>query len=324
MLTTISQLERQRVLMPKRAIRKPRSGKPPERLSKLGRVHMAVFSEDGRRVVGLLVKRPDVVGMVARPDVFLALDSFECVEGGLRVGRSEGAFDDDARKRLGLDWDACVLWAGMDARTRSGRDLGFVSDAEFDLATGVVTKFLVGDGGISRSLVGSREIPPRLVLGYSDGYMVVADDASQIGFNGGAAARAGEATARAQAAGAEVGQRVGKAAGKAVDRGTHSLGRAIGRARHAVAKAQETEGPPPAAAADIRVSEPVLQVGPPKPPTGERTYRAPKPTAVAPEKTRSEQAGSVGNDAARRVGRGLGRMGRALGSFKDEFGKASK
>jgi len=57
----ISNLTGQKVFVTKE-VRRPKEGKPDTKLSKLGKVHMAVFTPDGRRVVGLLVKRPDVVG----------------------------------------------------------------------------------------------------------------------------------------------------------------------------------------------------------------------------------------------------------------------
>ena len=43
-------------------------------LKRLGRIHMTVFDPDGRRVVGFLVKRPDVAGMVKRSDRLLLHD----------------------------------------------------------------------------------------------------------------------------------------------------------------------------------------------------------------------------------------------------------
>ena len=51
--------------------------------------------------------------MVKREDVFLAVDSYASVEKGIRVTRGDDAFDDAARQRLHVNWDACILWAGM-------------------------------------------------------------------------------------------------------------------------------------------------------------------------------------------------------------------
>ena len=185
------------------------------------KIHMAVFAPNGRQLVGFLVARPDVAGMVKREDAFLAWDSFEPCERGIVVTRPDDGLDDAARKRLGLDWDKCIMWAGMDARTRSGKVLGYVNDVEFDLKTGRAKTFYIGDGGMARALVGSFEIPAEMVIGYSaaDQFMVVSDDAENLAVDGGVAAKAGEAWASAKVKGAEVGHKAGAAASEAVDKG---------------------------------------------------------------------------------------------------------
>ena len=57
--------------------------------------------------------------MVKREDVFLAVDSYVPIEQGVRVTRGDDAFDDAARQRLHVDWDACILWAGMEGDASS-------------------------------------------------------------------------------------------------------------------------------------------------------------------------------------------------------------
>ena len=67
-----------RVFLTKKARKdKKNPDAPAEKLSKLGKIHMSVFSPNGRQLVGFLVARPDVAGMVKREDAFLAWDSFE-------------------------------------------------------------------------------------------------------------------------------------------------------------------------------------------------------------------------------------------------------
>ena len=112
-------------------VRRPKEGQPTTKLSKLGKVHMAVFTPDGRRVVGFLVRRPDVAGMVKREDVFLAVDSYAPVEKGIRVTRGDDAFDDAARERLHVNWDACIMWAGMDAKTSDGKLCCYLGEGRF-------------------------------------------------------------------------------------------------------------------------------------------------------------------------------------------------
>lgn len=345
---------------PKKGERASADERGGERLSRLGKVHMAVFTPDGRSMVGYLVARPDVAGVVKRGDVFVAYDSLVACERGLRVVNEDGAFDARACERLGVDWDSCIMWAGMDARTESGRELGYVGDAEFDESTGRVTKFLVGDGGMAAALVGSVEIPPSLLVGYSKGCMVVRDEASALGFNGGLAARAGEATAKARIRGAEFGDKAGKATSEAVDKGAFALGRALGKARRAIddARAEGEEGrarreaeelrreaeknqPPAIEAADVHVSEPTvaLKAGAEEraaTASGPKTYAVRKSAAGAAARPASaaKPAGAkagkkpsnrdAGDQTARALGRGLSSMGKMFGSFKDEFNKASK
>lgn len=201
------------------------------KLAKLGKVHFAVFTPSGSRVVGLLVKRPDVVGMVARDDVFVALDAVKLSDEGLLVSREKAAFDQEARERLGLDWDRCIMWTGMDARTEDGADLGFVNDALFNMDTGSVSHFLLGDGSIAQSLVGSLEMPASMVRRYEKGYMIVDPAAAKLHLSGGAAAKAGEVTARARVKSAQTARKAGKAAGKAVDKGSYALGKQLGKTK---------------------------------------------------------------------------------------------
>lgn len=206
-------------------------GKAAGTFERLGKVHQAVFSPDGRRVVGFLVARPDVAGMIKRDDVFLALDALAPCDGGVRVTRGDESFDDAARARLGLDWDACLIWAGMDARTTDGKDLGYVNDASFNTKTGAVECFMVGDGGVAQSLVGSLQIPAEMLRGYDRGYMMVAPEAARQELSGGVAGKAGESYARAKHEGKKAAAKAGHAAGEAVDKGSKALGRQLGRTR---------------------------------------------------------------------------------------------
>ncbi len=356
----VNDLYGRKVYVPKKA-KKGKDGQEQVKFSKLGKVHMAVFSPSGREVVGFLVSRPEIAGMVKRPDAFLAFDSYAVQDDGtLRVARESSALDDDARKRLALDWDACVMWAGMDAKTVGGKKLGYVSDAEFDEKTGKVSKFFVGDGGVARAIVGSFEIPATMVRGYSKGCMVVDDAAASLELDGGVAAKAGEGYAKAKVKGAEAAQKAGKAAGDAVDKGSYAFGRMLGRAKRAIedaasddgARAPEKQAPqaPAVPAADVRVSEPVetLRAGADErsasaeprtyapaaePAAGQARKSAKKaaPTAASaaakPAKSTAKKPVAKkpsGDAAAKAVGKQIGRMGKMFSSFKDEFDKASK
>lgn len=264
-----------------------RSGKV--KMQSVGRVHMTVYAPDGRRVVGFTITQPDIAGMVKRPDRFIAFDSFELQDKGIVATKGADSFDDKAKERLGIDWDSCLMWSGMDAKTTDGKELGYIDDVSYDSESGLVDTFYVGDDGLSRKLVGTVEIPVSMLRGYSKGYMVVDPAAAELSLTGGAAAKAGEDFAKAKIASKEGAKKAGKAASEAVDKGSHELGRAISRTKEAMSQSKE-----------------------------EFDKAAGTPKTVSGKKV------PTGDDAARAVGRQIGKMGSMFGSFMDEYKKASK
>ena len=318
-IITMSELQGMRVLQPRPEGAKGRDGRPkPDR--RLGKVGQLVFSPDGTHVVGILVRRPDVAGMIKRADVFCSLDGIERMgEGYLVVSREADRFDAAARRRLGIDWDRCILWAGMDVRTVSGKKLGFVSDVRFDLEEGRVAFLGVGEGSFSSSVLGLLEIPSGMLLGYDpagDGSLVVKDAAASLALSGGVAAKAGEATARLKERGREAQERAGEAldkaarrAGEAYESGTREVGRLAGRIRDAYREgAQNPPETPEVEGVDVEVS-------PPDPRRDRGAAQDPAP----------EAAPASGVDrAADAVGRQLGRTRGMFRAFKDEFDKASR
>ncbi len=344
----VSQLIGVKIYVEKQARRPKKDAVPAPKLSKVGKVHMAVFSPDGKDLVGLLVHRPDVVGMVKREDAFVAWDSFAPYEKGLKVTRIDDGMDDAARKRLGVDWDACIMWTGMDAKTVSGKKLGYVNDVEFDEKTGKVSRFFIGDGGVSRAIVGSFEVTPALVKGYSNGYMILSDAAADLELDGGIAAKAGEGYAAAKVKGAELNKKTTAATVEAIDKGSFALGKAIGKAKRAIEEAtapeDETPNPPQVEAANVTVSKPQATLADPTADDGpQQTFSAKDPakaTADAPAKKAAPatakpkaktaataakpKQGDAGAKAAKAVGKQIGAMGKMFSSFKEEFDKASK
>lgn len=346
-MLSLSQLMGVPVVEPRGAGR-DRGPDEAERLARLGKVHDVVFSPDGLSVVGLLVKRPDVAGMIKRDDLFLGIDAMAPSDEGIACTRGRDSFDERARRRLGLDWDACLIWGGMDVRTRSGKVLGHVTDVSFNARDGRVEEVSVSDGGVANALVGSVVLPASMVRGYRDGFMVVDDEAAQLGLSGGAAARAGEAAARARATAEEAGHKAAKAAGQAVERGSRSLGRAIGKARRAVREATQDEPAVPEVAVDeasVTEAEPrALASGGHGRASSGRTYA---PAGVAKRGAKGKNVGTkaasghagrpsgkgkakaargtdkAAKDVARLVGRQLGRTKGMFASFKEEFDKSS-
>lgn len=334
----VSSLTGRRVLLHKKTTT-AKDGTVTDKYTKFGRVRAALFTPDGKHVAGFVIKRPDVAGMIKRADAFLAWDSLRVLdEKTVLVTRADDGLDDAALRRLDLDWDRCIMWSGMDAKTTAGKALGYVSDAEYDERTGAVTRFFTADGGMARALIGSFVITPDMVRGYRDGFMIVEPGEKSVELDGGLAGAAGEGYARAKAGASKVGKKVGAAAGEAVDKGSFALGRALGKAKRAIADATEPEDQPPAApevpAADVRVEKPVQRIaekgvdpkGAPRQATP-KTYAPAAKKAAAPKsapKPAAKKAASTGDKVARAAGKQLGSLGKMFGSFKDEFDKASK
>ena len=280
----ISSLTGQRVLLFKKTT-KAKDGTVTDKYQKFGRVRAAVFSPDGKHVAGFVIKRPDVAGMVRRADAFVAWDSLTRMdEKNLLVSRPEDGLDDAALTRLDLDWDRCIMWSGMDAKTTGGKPLGYVSDAEYDEKTGRVTRFFTADGGMARALIGSFVIEPDMVCGYRDGFMVVDVRDKGVELDGGLAGAAGEGYAKAKAGASVVGKKVGAAAGEAVDKGSFALGKVLGKARRAIADATTPEDEPPAVpevpAANVRVEKPAQRIA--EKSAGPSTAKKAKPKTYAP------------------------------------------
>ena len=223
----LSEFSGKRVYVAKKAKKGKDSAASAVKFEKIGKVHMAVFSPKGTRLVGFLVKRPDIAGMVKRDDVFVALDSLADVDGGFRVTKGSESFDAEAIKRLRLNWDKCIMWGGMDAKTTEGKVLGFVGDVSFDEKTGQVEEFLIGDGDMAESLVGLVRVPANMLVGYEKGWMLLEPEASSQEMTGGLAAKAGVATAKAKIEGAKAAEK----AGEAVNKGSRAFGRQLGRTK---------------------------------------------------------------------------------------------
>lgn len=227
----VSQLMRARVYRPKKKDAEEPASLDVKELARIGQVRQVVFSPKGNRVVGVLARRPDVAGMVKREDAFVALDSFVVTDSGLVLTRGQGGLDAEAIERLGLDWDRCILWTGMDAKTTDGKELGWVSDVEFDPNGGKVEAFYVGDGSVAESLVGDVVVPVEMLVGYADGFMLVRPEAATMSLNGGLAAKAGTSYAKAKYEGKQAAEKAGKVAEEAVGKGAREVGRALGRTK---------------------------------------------------------------------------------------------
>ena len=252
-------------LIGKRVLADKSSAKKPDATKRLGKVRHCVFHPTQRRCVGFIVKRPDLLWMFHRKDVFVALSGYNMVDGRIVVKRDSSATDKGACKALGVNWDDCVLWVGLPVVGEDGTAYGLVGDVAFDRKTGEVQSMKITQGMTGDALLGVREIPASMIRGFKRGIgtelnvsvegaepvlgaILVSDEVGELDTEGGLAAKAGEATAvvaeKAGEAAAVVADRAKetvdsvkpavssatKAAGKAVNKGAYATGRQIKRA----------------------------------------------------------------------------------------------
>ena len=302
-----------RVYVHGKQTKKQRKNDQPADPKKIGKVHNLVFSADSRVVVGVMLKRPDIAGMVKRDDRFIPLDALKFVDAGVICRGEKGDFDKDACKRLSLDLDHCIIWGGADVYCESGKFLGYVMDARVDVETGEVDCFCVQEGSAASSLVGTFDIPAAWVIRYDRGRMIVKDQAAKIELSGGLAGKAGEGYAAAKEGAKQAASKAGAAASVAVDKGSHGLGKVIGKAKVGVQRAvedfQEASGADGAsragkAAANTAVGDASAAAG----------------NGVAQAKAASDN----GQKAARVVGEQLGKTKGMFSGFLREFKDASK
>ena len=243
-------------LVGKRVLRDKSTPKKPEAVGRLGKVRHCVFHPTQRRFVGFIVKRPDLLWMFRRKDVFVALGGYTMVDGRVVVSRSPEATDKGACKALGVNYDDCVLWGGLPVIGEDGTVYGSVGDVTFDEETGEVETLQVTQGATANALLGVREIPGSMIRGFRRGIgtalsvngqadaenpelgaILVSDEVAELTVEGGLAAKAGEATAVVAERARETVEAVKpavsgatKAAGKAVNAGAYATGRQIKRA----------------------------------------------------------------------------------------------
>ena len=186
--------------------------------SAIGKVRRMVFHPRERRVVGFIVKRPDLMLMFHRKDMFVSLQGFDIVDGRIVVRQTPDACDKGACKALGIDWNSCVMWEGLPLITESGETLGMVGTVTFDRNTGAISTVEADAGATANTLLGKRIIPASLIKGFRRGIgvaladqhdpsaeqdeeeveygaILVADEAKSLAAEGSVAEKAGAATA---------------------------------------------------------------------------------------------------------------------------------
>lgn len=314
----------------------------PRHRRKIGKIYKTVFSPDGLKVVGFIVRRPDLLWMFKRPERFLALDAMEIQDGLICPAKGMDSWDDRAIKRLDVDYETCIIWEGMDVKTSDGRELGRVDEISFDERTGELNSLFLDDGGTARAIVGSVEIPMELMVGYKNGVLVVQPEAAQLLPTGGLAAKAGEATAKIGAGAKEGAKKAGQAASKAVDKGSYGLGKLIGRAKRSVTGAVDgfrqempAEKPAPKASSGSAAKAGGAKASTAKASGGAKASTASKGSAAKASAAKAASgtakpaaSGKAGAAKSGTSGKAVSDHMKAAGSmfsdFKKEFDKASK
>jgi uncharacterized protein YrrD len=322
MLTT-REVKGVRVCRPARAGRELTKDGLPRHGRRIGKVFKTVFSPDGLKVVGFIVRQPDFLWMFKRPERFLSLDAFDVQNGFVIPTKGAASWDEKAIKRLGLDFDTCILWEGIEVKTSDGRELGFVDDISFDEHTGELNSLFLDDGIASRALVGMVEIPADLMVGYKKGVLIVEPQAAELLPQGGVAAKAGEATAKASQNVRDVQEKASDAAAEGIEAGQRGIGKLITRTKNMVTDTVDSYREESGANDEPDDGEPAPK---PKPAAKKKASSAAK--ASSTKKKQVVDDDDDDDDDVKSVGEAVGAHMKAAGSmfgdFAREFNKARK
>lgn len=326
---------------------------------RIGKVRSFVFHPKERRLVGFMVKRPDLLWMFHRKDLFVSLDGFELDDGRIVLSDDAKTRDKAACKALDVRLDDCVIWVGLPVVTESGDTLGTVGTVTFSLVTGKVDSFVVNTGATANALLGTRSVPADLIRGFKRGIgtalagqyegddetpvlgaIMVDDAAADIAVEGGAAEKAGAATAvamdKAHTAVDKAKPKVSEAAhaaGDAVNKGAYAAGKQIGAATGMFSdfkkEYDKARGPKPgkpedeaderqAAIDDASAQETqAIEEGEPRP-----QKKQPAKKASSSKKASSDEEASTGEGIGRAVGSQLKAAKGMFSAFKEEYDKA--
>lgn len=270
---------------------------------RIGKVRRFVFHPTEKRVIGFIVKRPDMAMMFHRPDLFVAIDRVQVVEDGVLMDPASDSTDQKACARLGVDWAKCLLWLGMQIVTEDGEELGTVGDITFEAGSGRVKSIRRNEGATARWLLGVEEVPASMIRGFRFGVgSQMADYQNDEGGGSDAdAAESGDASQEASFGAIVVSNEV---------RGLDPQGGLAEKAGVASVRAAQK-------------GKEVLELGKEK-----GAEVAQKAREAAEERTGAavgewgEKAGEAINKGAFATGRQIGRAKGMFGDFLDEYRKA--
>jgi uncharacterized protein YrrD len=191
--------------------------------AELGTVERLLFHPSEPKVIGAMVRPPAALVVVARPETFLPLASLSFSSAGVVTELAKLPSQRAAAGRLGHDPDFTVIWTGMPVQSPSGRQIGAVTDVEFDTATGEVSRLEVAGGAIADAAHGRFVVPGRAVEGYATGAVHIGAEAGELSASGGLAKTAAEVAVIA----AQRAEQVGRAVEDTVVAASGATGRAI-------------------------------------------------------------------------------------------------
>jgi len=156
-LVTTNELSGSRVVGGKRGTRR------------IGKVRRFVFHPTEKRFIGFIVKRPDLLWMFKRSDMFVSVDGYDLIDGQICIRPEGKSTDSAAYKTLGVNPDESVVWVGLPLMDESGQSFGVVGNVVFNAVTGTVQTIESDAGATANALLGKREIPANLIKGFRKG-----------------------------------------------------------------------------------------------------------------------------------------------------------
>lgn len=300
---------------------------------RIGKVRRFVFHPKEKRCIGFIVKRPDLLWMFRRKDLFVPIDGYDLVDGRIVIRPDAKTNGPAACRAMGIDWDSCVLWVGMPVMTEDGAAYGTVGNVTFNRVTGTVDSFETDNGATSNALLGTRAVPASMMRGFRQGMgaaiaqvgsegvavdaedtvygaILVSNEVRGVASEGGVAEKAGQATAVAMDKvqstvdkAKPVVSEAAKKTGEAVNKGAYATGRQISKSKTMFSdfkkeydKAVASDGPAAKKPAALE---------------GEQAAGSPKPAAKKPAAT-----GAKKKPAPKKKN--------MFASFKDEYDKARR
>ena len=140
-----------------------------EKAEKVGKVSDIVFHPSQKKVVGIVVRRPDIAMMFKRADLFVGIHAFDVLDDCVILKNVANPFDKSACKQLGVNWDDCIYWIGFPLMSKDEKSIGTVGRVNFIPENGEVVSLEANEGSLSRALLGAKEIPAEFILGFRRG-----------------------------------------------------------------------------------------------------------------------------------------------------------